>query len=213
MDITLKSNTTLEFDKVKEELSKFAKFEQSRVLCLRLHALTDRNKIKEQLELTREAKKILDFAKDTPTEFIADIGKIKNTSVISYLTEVELNDIARTMRSSRLLKKFIYENSGDDWLLKNLAEKLVSDKELEDRIFDTFDESLRIKQNATPELKGLYSSLRDTEQNLRDQINSLLNNSIFSKYLQDNIYTQRDDRIVFQVMATNKNACAYACLK
>lgn len=205
MDITLKSNTTLEFDKVKEELSKFAKFEQSRVLCLRLHALTDRNKIKEQLELTREAKKILDFAKDTPTEFIADIGKIKNTSVISYLTEVELNDIARTMRSSRLLKKFIYENSEDDWLLKNLAEKLVSDKELEDRIFDTFDESLRIKQNATPELKGLYSSLRDTEQNLRDQINSLLNNSTFSKYLQDNIYTQRDDRIVFQVMATNKN--------
>ena len=157
MDITLKSNTTLEFDKVKEELSKFAKFEQSRDLCLRLHALTDRNKIKEQLELTREAKKILDFAKDTPTEFIADIGKIKNTSVISYLTEVELNDIARTMRSSRLLKKFIYENSEDDWLLKNLAEKLVSDKELEDRIFDTFDESLRIKQNATPELKGLYS--------------------------------------------------------
>lgn len=77
MDITLKSNTTLEFDKVKEELSKFAKFEQSRVLCLRLHALTDRNKIKEQLELTREAKKILDFAKDTPTEFIADIGKLK----------------------------------------------------------------------------------------------------------------------------------------
>ena len=125
MDITLKSNTTLEFDKVKEELSKFAKFEQSRVLCLRLHALTDRNKIKEQLELTREAKKILDFAKDTPTEFIADIGKIKNTSVISYLTEVELNDIARTMRSSRLLKKFIYENSEDDWLLKNLVEKLV----------------------------------------------------------------------------------------
>lgn len=108
------------------------------------------------------------------------------------------------MRSSRLLKKFIYENSEDDWLLKNLAEKLVSDKELEDRIFDTFDESLRIKQNATPELKGLYSSLRDTEQNLRDQINSLLNNSTFSKYLQDNIYTQRDDRIVFQVMATNK---------
>lgn len=205
MDITSKSNSTLEFDKVKQELSKFAKFEQSRNLCLRLHALTDKNKIKEQIEYTREAKKILDYAKDTPTEFIADIGKIKNASSISYLTEVELNDVAKTMRSSRLLKKFINENSQDDWLIKQIAEKLVADKELEDRIFDTFDESLRIKQNATPELKGLYSSLRDTEQNLRDQINSLLSNSTFSKYLQDNIYTQRDDRIVFQVMATNKN--------
>ncbi len=108
------------------------------------------------------------------------------------------------MKSSRLLKRFITDNSDDDFIIKDLASKLVSDKELEDRIFDTFDESLRIKQNATPELKGLYSSLKDTEQNIRDQIQTLLNNPNFSKYLQDNIYTQRDDRIVFQVMASNK---------
>ena len=103
-----------------------------------------------------------------------------------------------------LLKRFILDNSDEDYLLKNLAERLITDKELEDKIFETFDESLKIRQNATPELKGLYASLRDTEQNIRDQISSLLNNSSFTKYLQDNIYTQRDDRIVFQVMASNK---------
>lgn len=204
MDITLKSNTTLEFDKVKEELSKFAKFEQSRVLCLRAQALNETDKIKKQIELTREAKKILDYAKDTPTEYIADVSKIKNNSAVSYLMEEELIDIAKTMKSSRLLKRFILENSDEDFLLKDLAQNLIADKELEDKIFETFDENLRIRQNATPELKGLYSSLRDTEQNIRDQVSSLLNNQNFSKYLQDNIYTQRDDRIVFQVMASNK---------
>jgi len=204
MDITSKTYTTLEFDTVKEELSKFAKFEQSRILCLRITALSDVEKIKKQIEFTREAKKILDYAKDTPTEFIAPISKIKNSCATSYLTEEELNDVAKTMKSSRLLKRFIMENSEEDFLLKSLAENLVSDKELEDRIFETFDENLNIRQNATPELKGLYSSLRDSEQNLRDQINSLLNNPNFSKYLQENIYTQRDDRIVFQVMASNK---------
>lgn len=118
--------------------------------------------------------------------------------------EEELNDIAKTMKSSRLLKRFLLENSEENWIIKNLAENLVADKELEDKIFETFDENLKIRQNASPELKGLYSSLRDSEQNLRDQINSLLNNPNFSKYLQENIYTQRDDRIVFQVMASNK---------
>ena len=118
--------------------------------------------------------------------------------------EEELIDIAKTMKSSRLLKRFILENSDEDFLLKNLAQNLIADKELEDKIFETFDENLRIRQNATPELKGLYSSLRDTEQNIRDQVSSLLNNQNFSKYLQDNIYTQRDDRIVFQVIASNK---------
>src|SRR5574344_292567 len=205
MDTISKSNTSLEFDKIKEELAKFSKFEQSKVLCLRANTFNNHDKIKEQIELTREAKKILDYAKDTPTEFIADIGKLKENLSISYLMEDELNEIAKTMKSSRLLKKFIYENCEDDWLLKNFANKLVSDKELEDKIFDTFDDSLRIKQNATPELKGLYSSLKDTEQNLKDSVNSLLNNTNFTKYLQDNLYAQRDDRIVFRVMATNKN--------
>lgn len=204
MDITLKTNQTLEFDQVKEELAKFAKFAQSKNLCLKAAAFNDSTKIKQQIEFTREAKKILDFAKDTPTEFIADVKKIRNNSAVSYLSEEELNDIAKTMKSSRLLKRFILENSQENYLLKDLASKLVADKDLEDKIFETFDESLNIRQNATPELKGLYSSLKDTEQNIRDQINSLLNNPNFSKYLQDNIYTQRDERIVFQVMASNK---------
>ena len=204
MDIVLKSYTTLEFDKIKEELSKYAKFEQSRKLCLTMPAYNNLEKIKQQLEYTKEAKKILDFAKETPVEFIADINLIKNNSAISYLTEEELIDTAKTMKSSRLLKRFILDNSEEDFLLKDLATNLISDKETEDKIFETFDENLRIRQNATPELKGLYSSLKDTEQNLRDSINSLLNNPNFSKYLQENIYTQRDERIVFQVMASNK---------
>ena len=204
MNIISKTYESLEFDKIKVELSKFAKFEQSANLCLILSPYNDTNKIKEQIELTREAKKILDLAKETPTEFIADVTRIEHNASLSYLEEQELIDIAKTMKSSRLLKKFINENSDDNFLLKEKVQNLVSDKETEDKIFGTFDENLKIRQNATPELKGLYSSLKDTEQNLRDSVNSLLNNPNFSKYLQENIYTQRDERIVFQVMASNK---------
>lgn len=204
MSIISKTYESLEFDKIKTELSKFAKFEQSANLCLAMPVYNDFDKIKEQIELTREAKKILDLAKETPTEFIADVGRIENNASLSYLEEQELIDLAKTMKSSRLLKKFINENSEDDFLLRQKVQNLISDKETEDKIFETFDENLKIRQNATPELKGLYSSLKDTEQNLRDSVNSLLNNPNFSKYLQENIYTQRDERIVFQVMASNK---------
>ena len=181
MDITKKSNITLEFDKVKEELSMFAKFKQSKLICLNTQPLADIDKIQKQIKLTAEAKKILDYAKDTPTEYIADISKIKANSAVSYLSEEELNDIAKTMKSSRILKKFIIENTEENSLLQELSLPLVSDKSTEDEIFDTFDENLNIKQNATPELKGLYSSLKDTEQNIRDTITSLLNNPNFSK--------------------------------
>lgn len=204
MNIISKTYEALEFDRIKAELSKFAKFEQSRNLCLTMPVYNDFDKIEVQIELTREAKKILDLAKETPTEFIADVGKIENSASLSYLEEHELVDLAKTMKSSRLLKKFINENSENDFMLKQKVQNLISDKQTEDKIFETFDENLKIRQNATPELKGLYSSLKDTEQNLRDTVNSLLSNPNFSKYLQENIYTQRDERIVFQVMASNK---------
>ena len=51
MDIYSKTVSTLEFDKVKEELSKFAKFSQSKALCLRAFAYSDVEKIQNQIEL------------------------------------------------------------------------------------------------------------------------------------------------------------------
>ncbi|MBR1460559.1 endonuclease MutS2 [bacterium] len=205
MNIESKTLTSLEFNIIREELAKFAKFEQSRKLCLNIKPFDKTEKIQQQIKLTSEAKYILDLAKETPSDFVADIQKIKKNALTSYLEEQELIDVAKTLRNSRLLKRFIINNSKEDFLIKESALNLVSDKSTEDRIFEIFDENLRIKQNATPELKGLYSSLKDTEQNLRDTVNSLLNNSDFTKNLQDNIYTQRDERIVFQVIASNKN--------
>ena len=84
MDITLKSSNTLEFDKVKEELSKFAKFEQSRTLCLRASALSDINKIKEQIELTREAKKFLTMQKIPQQNSLLPL--VKSNQMRQYLT-------------------------------------------------------------------------------------------------------------------------------
>lgn len=89
--------------------------------------------------------------------------------------------------------------------MRNGAQTLISDRELEEKIFSTFDENLNIKQDATPTLKGLYSALRDNEKNLKATVASLMNAPEFSKHLQENIYTTRDDRIVFQVMASSKS--------
>ncbi|MFQ8626710.1 MAG: hypothetical protein ACLSA2_09800 [Candidatus Gastranaerophilaceae bacterium] len=42
-------------------------------------------------------------------------------------------------------------------------------------------------------------------KNLKTTVSSLMNSPEFSKHLQENIYTTRDDRIVFQVMASSKS--------
>ena len=203
MNIETKALKTLEFDKVLNKLANFAKTQQSKELCINTKICNNLEDIQKQIEYTSDAKKILDLPSDIPIEFVTNVKSIEKSCALSYLSEEELNDIAKTLRTSRLVKKFLYENS--QGILLNLAQDLVVNKELEDKIFSTFDENLNIKQDATPELKGLFASLRDTEKILKVKVNELITSPSFSKHLQENIYTTRDDRIVFQVIASDKS--------
>ena len=205
MDITEKSRKSLEFDKIAEKLSNYAKTKQSKEICLKTLPFDDIVKIKNELKCTAEAKFVLDIPSDIPIEFVADMEKIKQNIGSTYLSEEELIDVAKTLRTSRLVKKFIYENLPVDSIIRIASINLTVDKDLEEKIFSTFDENLNIRQDATLELKGLYSALKDNEKNLKNTVNSLLNSADFSKHLQENIYTTRDDRIVFQVMASSKS--------
>ena len=207
MNIEEKTIKTLEFDKIQEKVSLFAKTPQSRSFALNAPVCNDYKEIIKALTFTKEAKKLLDYSLDIPIGFVADIDEIRKNSLISYLTAEELTDIAKTLHSSRLVKKFLHENSEEIQIpqLLSLSENLLSVKDLEEKIFNTFDENLEIKKDATPELKGFWNSLTDNEKNLRNKVNDLLNSAEFSKHLQENIYTTRDERIVFQVKAPSKN--------
>lgn len=203
MSIIQKSQKSLEYDKILAELANFAKTEQSRKLCLDLTPYVRFEDIEQQIRYTREAGDVLELARDIPIDKIQDFSKLKEKN--EYFIEEELVDIAKTMRISRVTRNFLKENLAFDASLNLLADSLYSNKELEDKILDTFDENFTVKQDANKELKGLYSSLRDTDSQLRQKVQDLLNSSTFQAHLQENIYTMRDDRIVFQVKASSKS--------
>jgi len=205
MNITEKSLKSLEFDKILTRLSSVARLQQSKHLCFHLSVYSDISHMQTQLHFTREAKEVLDKALDLPLEHVADIEEITKSTINSYLKEEEILNVAKTIKTSRLVKNFLRENCAHDSLLNTLASKLFSDKDLEERIFATFDSNLNVAPDATIELKGLFNSLRDSEKNLKTRVNELLNSPAFSKHLQEQIYTTRDDRVVFQVKASSKS--------
>lgn len=205
MKIEEKSLKSLEFDKILEKLALFSRLKQSRDLCLEASIYSDISSIEKQLNFTKEAKNILDMALEVPLEFVADITEIEKSTIGSYLKEKEILDIAKTMKTSRIVRNFLKENATKDGYLNSIGETLFTDKELEDNIFDTFDDNFNVKKDASIELKNLYNSLKDTEINLKTRVMELLNNTDFSKHLQEQIYTMRNERIVFQVRASSKS--------
>lgn len=203
MSIIQKSQKSLEYDKVLAELAVYAKTEQSRLLCLDLTPLVRFDDIKSNLTYTAEAKKILDNAYDIPIEKIQNFKKLREKN--EYFVEEELVTVAKTFRTFRLVRNFLKENLESDSQMNIYINNIYTNKELEDKIFDTFDENYMVKSNANPELVGLYSSLKDTETALKQKVQELMNSADFQSHLQENIYTTRDDRIVFQVKASSKS--------
>ena len=203
MSIVQTSQIALEYDKILAELANFAKTDQSKELCLNLTPYIKYEDIEREIRYTREAKDVLDLARDIPVEKIQHFDTLKRKN--EYFTEEELVDIAKTMRTFRLVKNFLKENLIFDSTLSGLLENLYANKEFEDKILNTFDDNYTVKQDANPELKGLYSSLKDTESSLKQKVQELMNSAEFQSHLQENIYTKRDDRIVFQVKASSKS--------
>ena len=204
MNILEKSEKTLEFDKILSQLATYARTQQSQQLCLNLQPETDYEKIQEAVTLTKEAKELIDKLLELPIEHLTDLNTIENAQLNSYLTEHELLSLAKSLRSARLVKNFMRENTVSDSLLSKVSSQLIPNKELEDQIFAKFDDADNIKKDATDLLSGLYSSLKDAEKDIKAKINELLNSHEFAQYLQEPIYTIRNNRIVFPIMASAK---------
>jgi dsDNA-specific endonuclease/ATPase MutS2 len=128
MTIIQRSRTALEYDKILAELSNYTKLEQSKQLCLELTPLVRYEDIETALIYTREAKSVLDFAHDIPIEKIQSFSKLKTKN--EYFIEEELIDIAKSLRTFRLVRNFIKENLAQDTLIAKLAENLYSNKNL-----------------------------------------------------------------------------------
>ncbi len=201
-----KSLKVLEFDKVLTYLSEYSVSILGRERCLNAVVFDNTDIIKHELNLTSQARMIINNALNIPLENVYDIEKsLEDARKKIRLDIEEIIDIAHTLRASRLMKNFLDGLSSEYFELSEMKKSLFNNKELEDKIFNTFTPALTVKEDASSELKKLYQTLRDTNINVKTCVASLLQNSDFTSNLQDTIYTQRDGRTVFQVKAECKN--------
>ena len=195
-----------EFDKVKEYISELAISEVGKMMVLNSKIYDDIETIKTQITYTTEARKLYDLNLKLPLENFSDLTtSIKDAKKRLKLSAQEIWDIANLLRNSRLVKTFLEKNQEEAQQLSQIAKDLFVLKAFEDKVFDTFDSSLKVKESASTELKRLYQSLSDTLANIKSTVSKLLSDNDFTDNLRDTIYTQRDGRTVFQVKAESKN--------
>ena len=204
MNKTLKA---IEFDKVLEILSNFASTELGKKYCLNILPLSDIETIKHNQRLTTQAQNAFRLSSsEIPLQNLPNIEEalslLKNKITLSL---EDVKNIYSVIISTRKFSSFLNRYAQEQEDLLKISENLHPLSETEEKIEHIFDSNFNIKETASIELKSLYQSQRDCNENLKNTIADLLKNSTFTGYLQDTVYTLRDNRVVFQVKAEAKN--------
>lgn len=202
---------TLEYDKIIEQLKKYAGSELGKGLCAALKPQTDLDVIKSMQEETKDALSRIYQKGSLSFNGVPDIrGAIKLLEVGSSLLAGELLKISSVLTATLRVKNYggrVSEEQGEDSLSErfSLLEPLSA---LNNEIMRCILSEEEIADDASPGLKSVRRQMKITNDKIRDQLNSIVNSQDSKTMLQDNIITMRNGRYCLPVKQEYKGQFA-----
>ncbi|MDU1322946.1 MAG: endonuclease MutS2 [Clostridium botulinum] len=202
-----KSIKVLEFNKIQEILKNYTCTKAAKDRIEDLKPYDSVYEVREHLEETKEAFRLLITKGAPPFEGVYDIRSgISLAEKGSTLLPGQLLKIAAVLRCARRFKEYINHKEEEESYraLEDICEGIFSLPKIEEEIFNAIEGEDEIADRASSTLYNIRRSLKEKNYSVRDKINSLVRS--YSSYLQENIYTVRGDRYVLPVKAEHKGA-------
>ena len=191
----------LEFDQVLQKLTEYCHTYIGKEKALELEPSSDKDYVKKSLLETSEAVSLMERNSTPPISEIEDIRVyIKMLESSSTLTAKALLDICNILNMADDLKAY-FSDFLDDESYENLRiyfENLYTNSTIVDKIKKSIIDSETIADNASSTLSTIRRHIRQAEQEVKNKLNSILHSS-YSKYMQENVVTIRNDRFVIPV--------------
>ena len=203
-----KTFRALEYDKILSKIAHFAATEKAKSDIMEIRPYDDINLIRQYLDETEEADIILHEYAVNPTLNFDDVTTpLDRAEVMSMLSLGEILRVERVLRVARTLRGQIL-NVPDDRIekLKEKANTIYTNKKLEDDINAAILSDTEVSDNASPELRSIRIKMRKISEGIKAKLNNFVNSVTYSKYIQDNIITIRNDRYVIPLKAEYKGA-------
>lgn len=200
---------SLELDKILKMLSDTASSREAKEAALEIKPMTDYFEVLELLDKT-EAAYIL-IAKFGAPSFggLQNVNNALNrANAGGSLSAGELLKVAQTLKAIRGITVWHEKCAGMETALDDLFNSLYPNKYLEEKITNAIISETEISDNASPELKEIRRKKHHYENKIREQLDSMIHSSHYSKILRDGIITQRNGRFVVPVKAENRGDVA-----
>ena len=193
----------LEFYKITQMLSNFCSTYKGKELAMQLLPSTQKEKVQKLLQETSEAVN-LTYRNSFPSFYeIVDITvELKALESNASLTTKSLLNLALIFKLSQELKEYFskdFLDLSEYPLLASLFSELYANKSITDRIYQCILDENTIDDKASKTLQSLRRQKRKIEQDIRSKLNDMIHSSSYSKYIQENIVTIRNNRFVIPV--------------
>ncbi len=193
---------TLEFYKIKERLEEYAASQTAKELCRALVPSSDIEEIQKQQKQTSDALQRLIRKGSLSFAGIKDIRpSLKRLSVGASLGIGELLAISSLLDTASRVKSFArnkdveLEPDSLDEMFDSLEPLYSLNYELK-RCLVSEEE---ISDEASPNLKSIRRTIKNTNEKIRSQLSSMINNQNTRTYLQENVITMRNGRYCIPV--------------
>ena len=193
----------LEYFKIINILSGYCKTYVGKDLVANLVPSNNKDEVLKLLQETEEAVNLTYRISTAPMSEIANISEnlltLESFGVLSIKSILEIKNI---LQLSQELKNYFYTETIDTssfTLLEQYFSKLYTNKSIVEKISKIIIDENTIADDASSSLKSIRRKQRNLEQDIKDKLNSFIHSSSYSKYIQENIITIKNDRYVIPV--------------
>ena len=193
----------LEYFKIINILSGYCKTYVGKDLVANLVPSNNKDEVLKLLQETEEAVNLTYRISTAPMSEIANISEnlltLESLGVLSIKSILEIKNI---LQLSQELKNYFYTETIDTssfTLLEQYFSKLYTNKNIVEKISKIIIDENTIADDASSSLKSIRRKQRNLEQDIKDKLNSFIHSSSYSKYIQENIITIKNDRYVIPV--------------
>jgi len=208
--MNIKVLKTLEFDKIITRLETFAVSEGAKAEARALVPSSGLAAVKSAVTQTTDAVNMILRCTQPPFSEIRDVAPhLMRAEIGSALSIRELLDVARVMKSARLLKSYKNNDKSEEMTsISSLFSMLTADKEFEEMLLGNLLAEDEVADSASVELARIRRAMRKSADTVKNILNDFVRSAKFQKYLQETIITMRGDRYVLPVKAEHKGDVA-----
>ena len=198
----------LGFDLLKEKVAEFCTGEIAREMIRKLAPSTDIKTVRNRLQETSEARKILDARGQIPLIGLSDINSaLENLEKGATLEPYIFTEFYDFLRGCRKMKSFMQENIFDAPTLAGYTEGIVELPIIEEEIYRTIKGN-EVDSAASKTLKNIRSRIDIAEAKIQEKLQKFLKHPDNKAFIQESYISKKNDHYTVPIIASYKNQVA-----